>query len=936
MRSMMTAMLVSFLVLGTLPAQTNVVLTTSANPTVFGQPVTLTATVSPASSSGKVTFYDGTTVLGTRALTSGQASISTLLLSAGSRSLRAFYGGALSSIFTENVVAIPGYGYSAASNYVVTTGAPTSVAVGDFNGDGKADLVVSSSSVNPGTGNVAVLLGRGDGTFQAPASYTAASYPYSVGVADLNGDGRLDMVVANADGNISVFIGNGDGTFQPAVFYGAGPLPEALVIGDFNNDGLPDVAVADFNGNNVTVLLGNGDGTFQAPQASAAGTTPYALAVGDFNGDGKADLVVANAGGHSTSVLLGKGDGTFQAPSTLTGGNNPNAVAVADFNGDGKQDIAVANYNDNNVSIFLGNGDGTFKAPSTYGAIGAAISLAVGDVNGDGKPDLVTTGFLGNSFAVLIGNGDGSFQAPANYTADAGTKAVAVGDFNGDGRADIAVANHGTGDVSVLLGIGATQLKFTTQPGNVNTGVPVQVVVQIQDQNGNAVPLANTPVTITSNPAGVSATINTVNGVGVSSGQLIFNTQGVYTLTASVAGLPTATSSTFSVTSILPAVVIDTPTAGATLTAGFLTVSGWAIDNINAPLSSINNVKVLVDGVVVGTATYGLARQDVCAAYPGRQGCPNVGFSYSACCFLPSGTHTITVTATDNDIVPDSGSASVTVTAFGSIAQKVGVFRNNQAFLEDSNGDGMYEPGLDRFIPGFTGPGGFQAGDVPVVGDWTGDGFAKVGIYRASSGNWFLDANNNGVFDAGDYTYSYGGIAGDMPFVGDWLGVGKSCLGIYRTNNGSFWLLDLNCNGTFENTPTDAFFPFGGLPGDVPVVGKWTGGTTRVGVVRKYAPGGVPIGNPFYWVLDGGAPNAGNQPANHQPAPYAFAFGGLTGDVFVTGDWFGIGVTQGGVYRNGLWVLDAAVPSAPQANHVTGLAFGYGGLPSDIPMVGKW
>src|SRR6185369_7700666 len=116
----------------------------------------------------------------------------------------------------------------------------------------------------------------------------------------------------------------------------------------------------------------------------------------------------------------------------------------------------------------------------------------------------------------------------------------------------------------------------------------------------------------------------------------------------------------------------------------------------------------------------------------------------------------------------------------------------------------------------------------------------------------------------------------------------------------SVWLLDLNCNGQFEGTPTDAFFPFGGLAGDVPVVGAWTGGTTRVGVVRKYAPGGVPQGNPFYWVLDAGTANAGSSAASHQPG-FTFAFGGLEGDIFVTGDWLNLGISMAGVYRSGLW-----------------------------------
>jgi hypothetical protein len=288
-------------------------------------------------------------------------------------------------------------------------------------------------------------------------------------------------------------------------------------------------------------------------------------------------------------------------------------------------------------------------------------------------------------------------------------------------------------------------------------------------------------------------------------------------------------------------------------------------------------------------------------------------------------------------------------------ASRVGVFRNNQSFLLDYNGNESYDPGpYDWWIPSFTGPGGFVSGDVPVTGDWTGDGHAKVGIYRASTGTWYLDANGNGVYDAGDYTYSFGGIAGDIPVVGDWVGApgiveDKDCIGIFRGRasdgsypTGAFWLLDLNCNGSFENTPTDAFFPFGGLKLDVPVVGKWMGGFTQVGVVRAYAPGGIPQGNPYFWVLDGGAANAGNLPANHQPFNQ-FAFGGLLGDVFVTGDWYNTGYSFAGVWRGGPWYLDPGYPNDSNLNDHSynwqygyGLFFGYGGLSGDLPVVGKW
>ena len=166
--------------------------------------------------------------------------------------------------------------------------------------------------------------------------------------------------------------------------------------------------------------------------------------------------------------------------------------------------------------------------------------------------------------------------------------------------------------------------------------------------------------------------------------------------------------------------------------------------------------------------------------------------------------------------------------------------------------------------------------------------------------------------------------------------VHKDCIGIFRS--GFFWVLDLNCNGSFDGTPTDAAFPFGGLAGDVPVVGKWVGGTTRVGVVRKYAPMGIPQGNPFYWVVDIADADAGTSAQIHQPdVPNSFAFGGLAGDVFITGDWNNSGTSKGGVFRSGVagaqpfeWVLDA------NGRHTPDIVFNLYGAAGDQAIVGKW
>jgi FG-GAP-like repeat len=219
-----------------------------------------------------------------------------------------------------------------------------------------------------GKGSVIVLLGNGDGTFQAAQSYAAGPHPSSVAVADFNGDGIPDLAVASQGtypdykGTVSILLGNGDGTFQAAQSYavGAGFRRPSLTVGDFNGDGTPDLAVASFGTSpdyqgTVSVLLGNGDGTFQAAQTYAAGSYASSVAVGDFNADGSLDLAVGNASG--VSILLGNGDGTFQAAQSYAAGGYPISIVVGDFNGNGYPDLAVADYSSNTVTVLMNAAD---------------------------------------------------------------------------------------------------------------------------------------------------------------------------------------------------------------------------------------------------------------------------------------------------------------------------------------------------------------------------------------------------------------------------------------------------------------------------------------------------------------------------------------------------------------------------------------------------
>jgi hypothetical protein len=369
--------------------------------------------------------------------------------------------------------------FQSAVNFAVGND-PRSVAVADVNGDGRPDLVTANANSN----TVSVLLGNGNGTFQSAVNFAVGTNPLSVAVADVNGDGRPDLVVANELGNtVSLLLGNGDGTFQSAVNFAVGKGPRGVAVADVNGDGHPDLVVANLDSHSVSVLLGNGNGTFQSAVNFAVGVFPNAVGVADVNGDGRPDLVVTNDGTNSVSVLLGNGNGTFQSAVNYGVGPHPNSVAVADVNGDGHPDLVVANYGSSSspgdtVSVLLGNGDGTFQSAVNYTVGKSPLFLAVADVNGDGHPDLITANLNSNTVSVLLGNGNGTFQAAQNFGVGAYPTAVAVGDVNGDGIPDVVAANLHGSNVSVLLGNrnAATHFKVTA-PASVTAGKSFTITV---------------------------------------------------------------------------------------------------------------------------------------------------------------------------------------------------------------------------------------------------------------------------------------------------------------------------------------------------------------------------------------------------------------------------------------------------------------------------
>lgn len=331
---------------------------------------------------------------------------------------------------------------------------PRSAAVGDFNNDGKPDIVTG----NYGANSVSVLLNDGTGAFSVATNFTVGAGPQSVAVGDFNGDGKLDLVTANNSAfSISLLLGDGEGNFGPASDFGINLQPLHVAVGDFNRDGKPDLAVG---GNGLAILLGDGAGGFAPPTRISIGASFIAIA--DFNGDGKSDLAIASS--PNIQILLGDGAGGFTRITTTGCANAPaSKLAVGDFNGDGKPDLAASWSLNGQISVLFGDGGGCFGTVKTLNASsnGAGyhgISVLVSDFNGDGKADILT-GTDDAGVSIIQGDGAGNFGAPISFGFTDGSYPVALSDFNVDGKPD-ALTITSFNSVSVLFGGGANNFTY--------------------------------------------------------------------------------------------------------------------------------------------------------------------------------------------------------------------------------------------------------------------------------------------------------------------------------------------------------------------------------------------------------------------------------------------------------------------------------------------
>lgn len=572
-----------------------------------------------------VLLFSATALMLVAALGSGVALAGAPLgLDAGQSSgVKAPAPGQQGSPHSANVPAACGsMAFDGPSNFTVGT-SPNDIAAADFDGDGISDL----ATVNINDNNVSVLhntsTGAGNISFAPAVTFTVGSSPRALAVADIDGDGKVDIAVANLGSNtVSVLRNNSTGgnvSFFSAVTFLTGALPIYVTAADIDGDGKVDLATANYTDGNVSVLrnTGNGSGSifFNGAVHLPSGTNPMAVSVGDLDADGRKDLAVANYGDNDVAVLKNMGSSgtiTFTSPITFAVGTGPREVAIGDFDSDGLHDLAVPNGASSNVSVLRNSstGPGTISFASAANLITepGPIGITASDLDLDGDLDLATANSSSHNVSVLANSsmsGTVSFDAAANFNTANGPYAVTSADLDSDGKPDLATSNGSSNNVSVLRNICAPAATATSTATETATETATATSTDTSTATSTATETSTATSTATSTPTSPATSTATSTATAT----------GTHTSTATATSTGTSTGTATRTNTV---VAISTSTSTATAGAHTATTTSTSTSNPSATACTLKFADVPPVGE--GSTFYGFVRclacRQIVSGYP--------------------------------------------------------------------------------------------------------------------------------------------------------------------------------------------------------------------------------------------------------------------------------------------------------------------------------
>ena len=588
---------------------------------------------------------------------------------------------------------------SFATKVDITTGtgaAPNGVIICDIDGDSKPDLSIANSGSNTVSvfRNISTSGSITSGSFATKVDFTLTK-PTGTLMGDIDGDGKPDLVVTNYNSStISVFRNtstSGSITFATKVDFATGVNPYLVAIGDIDGDGKPDLAVTNLSSSTVSVFRNtstSGSITFASKIDLNTGTNPHGVTIGDIDGDGMPDLIVANNGGNNVSIFRNTSTSgsilasSFASKVDFSTGTNPHGVAIGDIDGDGKPDLVVTNSGSTNVSVFRNtssSGSITFATKVDFPSGTTPYGVAIGDIDGDGKPDLTVTNNGGSTVSIFrntSSSGSITFATKVDFAAGVAPFDVAIGDVDGDGLPDLVVTNSSSSNISVLRN--TISLTAPTAP-TIGTITHPTCDLSTGSVVLNGLPSLGT-WTLTRTPGG---TTTTGTGISTTISALAAGTY-TYTVTSSVSGLTSAASANVVInaqpaTPTAPTVgTITQPTclvAGSVILSGLPATGTWTLTKSPGGTTTTGTgTSSTVSGLTTGTYTYTVANASGCTSAASAnvvinalptQAAPTVGTITQPSCPVPTGSAVLSG-------LPSSGTWTLTRTPGGTTTTGTG------------------------------------------------------------------------------------------------------------------------------------------------------------------------------------------------------------------------------------------------------------------------